>query len=88
MFVCVATLIAVTFASAAIGAAPLVIAVMRCREGYYQAASANCIHRPLCAPTSPAGATAQCVDGCSSFSEDPSADDTRHRHGGVSKILR
>lgn len=61
--------------------------VMQCREGYYKAASGHCVHRPVCAPAPPPGATAECGDGCFTFSEDPTDDDTCHGRQGVMKIF-
>jgi hypothetical protein len=59
-------------------------AVMQCSEGYYKAASGDCVHRPICGvSTAPPGATAQCADGCYTFSEEPSGDYTCRGHGGV-----
>jgi Protein of unknown function (DUF3761) len=81
-----ATLIAA--AAVAIGGiswtAPPTSAAMQCREGYYKAASGDCVHRPVCGVSSPPpGATAQCADGCYTFSENPDEDYTCHGHGGV-----
>ncbi|BDB44835.1 MULTISPECIES: DUF3761 domain-containing protein [Mycobacterium] len=59
-----------------------------CSKGYYKAASGNCVHRPICGvSTQPDGATALCNDGCWSFSENPSEDDTCSGHGGAKKVL-
>jgi hypothetical protein len=55
-----------------------------CPSGYYKAASGDCVHRPICGVSAPPqGATAHCVDGCYTFSEEPSEDYTCHGHGGV-----
>jgi hypothetical protein len=62
-------------------------AVMQCSKGYYKAASGDCVHHPVCTSAPPPGATAQCADGCYSFSEDPSEDDTCHGRGGVARAL-
>jgi hypothetical protein len=77
-----ATLIAAAIVTSAIGfASP---ANARAASGYYRAASGDCVHRPVCnVPTQPPGATAQCADGCYSFSEHPDDSDTCHGHGGV-----
>lgn len=87
MFLRVATLIAVTVASATIGSASPANAVMHCSKGYYKAASGDCVHKPVCAPSPPPGATGQCVDGCFTFSEDPNDDDTCHGRGGLLKAF-
>ena len=52
-----------------------------CDAGHYANVSGHCVRRPIHASHAPAGATAKCNDGSSSFSE-------RHRgtcshHGGV-----
>jgi hypothetical protein len=63
-------------------------AVMQCSKDYYRAASGHCVHKPVCTPAPPPGATAQCADGCFTFSEDPTDDDTCHGpRGGVAKIF-
>ena len=81
MSIRVAVLIAVTVASAVIGTASPANSAMQCSKGYYKAASGDCVHRPICNVTSPPpGATVQCPDGCYSFSENPSDDDTCHGH--------
>jgi hypothetical protein len=51
----------------------------------YTAASGDCVERPTRAPSRPPGATAQCVDGAWSFSENPYSGGTCHGHGGVSR---
>jgi len=87
MFLRVATLTAVAVASAAIGSASPANAGMQCSEGYYKAASGHCVHKPVCTPSPPPGATGQCVDGCFTFSEDPNDDDTCHGRGGLLKAF-
>lgn len=62
-------------------------AVMQCSKGFYKAASGDCVHRPVCTPPAPPGATAECADGCFTFSEDPTDDDTCHGRGGVKHAL-
>lgn len=63
---------------------PTTSAATQCREGYYKAASGDCVHRPVCGVSSPPpGATAQCADGCFTFSENPDEDYTCRAHGGV-----
>jgi hypothetical protein len=62
-------------------------AVMQCSKGFYKAASGDCVHRPVCTPSPPPGATAECADGCFTFSEDPTNDDTCHGRGGVKHAL-
>jgi len=86
MLLRLATLIAVLAASAAIGATSPANAV-QCSKGYYKAASGDCVHKPVCAPSPPPGATGQCVDGCFTFSEDPNDDDTCHGRGGLQKAF-
>jgi Protein of unknown function (DUF3761) len=84
MFLRVATLIAVTLASAAVGTASPANAAMQCSKGYYKAASGDCVHRPVCGvPSPPPGATAECADGYYTFSETLDGDYTCHGHGGV-----
>jgi len=59
-----------------------------CHSGYYKAASGDCVHRPVCGVSSPPqGATAQCNDGCYSFSENSDMDETCTRHEGTKKVL-
>lgn len=68
--------------------APPAGAEMRCPDGYYKAASGDCVHRPVCGVTSPPqGATALCQDGCYSFSENADMDETCSRHGGTQRQL-
>ncbi len=75
------TAVVATFGTTAIALAPPASA---CPSGYYKAASGDCVHRPICGVTTqPPGSTAQCADGCWSFSENPNEDETCHGHGGV-----
>jgi Protein of unknown function (DUF3761) len=62
-------------------------AVMQCSKGFYKAASGDCVHRPVCTPAPPPDATAECADGCFTFSEDPTDDDTCHGRGGVKRVF-
>lgn len=56
-----------------------------CEGEYYEAASGDCVHRPVARPSAPEGATAQCSDGTFSFSQ--SRRGTCSHHGGVSDWL-
>lgn len=60
---------------------------MQCPKDYYKAASGHCVHKPVCTPSPPPGATGQCADGCFTFSEDPNDDDTCHGHDGLLKAF-
>jgi hypothetical protein len=84
----VTAVIAVTVASAAIGAASPASAARQCREGSYTGGSGDCVHRAARAPAPRLGATPQCADGCDLLSEDPTGDDTCHGRGGAAKILQ
>jgi xanthine/CO dehydrogenase XdhC/CoxF family maturation factor len=85
MFLRVATLIAVTLVSAAVGTASPAAAVMHCSKDYYKAVSGDCVHKPVCTPSRPPGATGQCADGCFTFSEDPDDEHACHGRGGLQK---
>jgi hypothetical protein len=87
MLLRVATVIAIIGAFGTIGSASPASAVMQCSKGYDKAASGDCVHKPVCAPSPPPGATGQCADGCFTFSEDPNADDTCHGRGGLQKAF-
>jgi hypothetical protein len=87
LFGSIGTLIAITVAFPAIGMASPANAAMQCPKGFYKAASGDCVHRPVCTPSPPPGATAQCADGCFTFSEDPTDDDTCHGRGGVKQAF-
>jgi Protein of unknown function (DUF3761) len=80
-------LIASTVATIATSAIALAPPANACPSGTYKAASGDCVKRPVCTATQPSDATAQCRDGCWSFSEDPYADDTCHGRGGVLRVL-
>jgi hypothetical protein len=54
-------------------------------DNYYTNSSGNLVHAPAYAPSVPAGATAQCVDGTYSFSQHRSG--TCSHHGGVARWL-
>jgi hypothetical protein len=56
-----------------------------CGSDSYVNSRGNCVHRPVAAPTAPAGASAQCADGTYSFSQ--SRRGTCSHHGGVSRWL-
>jgi Protein of unknown function (DUF3761) len=84
MFLRAVLIAAAAIAAIPIGSAPPANSVMECPQGYYRAASGDCVHRPVCGvPSPPAGATAKCADGCYSFSEHPYDDETCNRHGGA-----
>jgi Protein of unknown function (DUF3761) len=87
MLLRVATVTAIIGAFGTIGSASPwpAAAGMQCSKGYYKAASGDCVHKPVCTPSPPPGATGQCVDGCFTFSEDPNDDDTCHGRGGLQK---
>jgi len=53
-----------------------------CSRGYYKNVYGHCIHGPS---SSPAGATARCVDGTYSYSQ--SASGTCSHHGGVGQWI-
>ncbi|WP_372494558.1 DUF3761 domain-containing protein [Mycobacterium colombiense] len=75
-----------TLGTTAIASAPPASA---CPTGYYKASSGDCVHRPICGvATQPPDATALCNDGCWSFSENATEDDTCHGHQGTSKVLQ
>ncbi|MCV7381455.1 DUF3761 domain-containing protein [Mycobacterium alsense] len=81
----IATALATIGTSMAIATAPPASA---CPSGYYKAASGDCVHRPVCGvATQPPGATALCNDGCWSFSENPSEDETCRGHQGTARVL-
>jgi len=54
-------------------------------DDYYTNVDGNSVHRPVEAPSIPAGATAQCRDGSYSFSQHRSG--TCSHHGGVASWL-
>jgi hypothetical protein len=56
-----------------------------CTNGTYVNSAGNTICSPEAAPSAPAGATAQCVDGTYSFSQSHSG--TCSHHGGVASWL-
>lgn len=56
-----------------------------CGDDSYVNSSGHCIHRPVRAPTAPAGASARCRDGTYSFSEHRRG--TCSHHGGVAEWL-
>ena len=56
-----------------------------CPNGTYVNTAGNTVCSPYSSPTTPAGATAQCVDGTYSFSQ--SHRGTCSHHGGVSQWL-
>lgn len=56
-----------------------------CAAGYYLNVDDNCISSPVAAPSTPAGATAECRDGTYSFSQHRSG--TCSHHGGVARWL-
>ncbi|ARV82560.1 DUF3761 domain-containing protein [Mycobacterium intracellulare] len=87
MCVRIVALIAATIAVLVTASTVLAPSASACPSGYYKAASGQCVHRPICAPAPPPGATAQCADGCYSFSENPDEDDTCHGRGGVQRAL-
>ncbi|ORA09861.1 DUF3761 domain-containing protein [Mycobacterium arosiense] len=87
MFARIIVFIAATIAALGITSIVRAAPASACSSGYYKAASGHCVHRPVCAPTPPPGATAECVDGCYSFSENPDEDDTCHGRGGVQRVL-
>ena len=76
MLLCAAFAVAAATAVGTIWAASPANAVVQCSKGFYKAASGDCVHRPVCTPAPPPGATAECADGCFTFSEDPT-DSTR-----------
>jgi len=65
--------------------APVVAPQPNCTNGTYVNSAGNTVCSPESAPTAPAGATAQCVDGTYSFSQSHSG--TCSHHGGVSSWL-
>ncbi|WP_083212109.1 DUF3761 domain-containing protein [Mycobacterium intracellulare] len=69
MCVRIVALIAATIAVLVTASTVLAPSASACPSGYYKAASGQCVHRPISAPAPPPGATAQCADGCYSFSE-------------------
>jgi Protein of unknown function (DUF3761) len=88
MSVRVAAIIAATIATLGTTAIALSPPASACPSGYYKAASGDCVHRPICGVTrQPPGATALCNDGCWSFSENPSEDETCRGHQGTAKVL-
>jgi hypothetical protein len=56
-----------------------------CSNGTYVNSAGNTVCSPYSAPSAPAGATAQCVDGTYSFSQTHSG--TCSHHGGVTQWL-
>jgi cytoskeletal protein RodZ len=58
---------------------------LNCPNGTYVNVYGNTVCSPYSAPTTPAGATAQCLDGTYSFSQSRSG--TCSHHGGVSTWL-
>jgi hypothetical protein len=56
-----------------------------CPNGTYVNSSGNTVCSPYSSPSTPAGATAQCVDGTYSFSQSRSG--TCSHHGGVAQWL-
>lgn len=56
-----------------------------CPNGTYVNSAGNTVCSPYSAPSAPAGATAQCVDGTYSFSQSRSG--TCSHHGGVAQWL-
>lgn len=57
-----------------------------CGPDTYINSIGHCVHRPVRAPSAPAGASARCRDGTFSFSEHRRG--TCSHHGGVAKWLR
>jgi hypothetical protein len=83
----IVALIGATFVTIGTAAVALAPPANACSTDFYKAASGHCVHRPVCTPAPPPGATAQCRDGCYSFSEDPTDDDTCHGRGGVKQYF-
>ncbi|HEV7449470.1 MAG TPA: DUF3761 domain-containing protein [Candidatus Paceibacterota bacterium] len=54
-------------------------------DNYYTNVDGNSVHSPAYAPSTPAGASAQCRDGTYSFSQHRSG--TCSHHGGVAEWL-
>ena len=61
------------------------VAAAACNADSYINSSGHCVHRPVKAPTAPAGASAKCRDGTFSFSEHRQG--TCSHHGGVAQWL-
>jgi len=75
-------------ASASIGAptSPVISADDQCGDGYeWSKTVGSCIPVPTNAPTPPAGATYQCVDGTYSYSK--TSQGACSRHGGIDHPL-
>jgi hypothetical protein len=79
---CVSLVLATSAAVApAASAPPQAARATACTSGYYKNVDGKCVHRPVHAPSAPAGATAKCRDGTYSFSRHASG--TCSHHGGV-----
>lgn len=68
-----------------VGSYVYVAPATNCPNGTYTNTAGNVVCSPYSAPSAPAGATAQCVDGSYSFSQSRSG--TCSHHGGVSVWL-
>jgi len=88
MSIRIAALVAATIATIATTSIALAPSANACSSGFYKAKSGDCVHRPICgASTQPPGATALCGDGCWSFSENPTEDETCSGHQGTQRVL-
>jgi hypothetical protein len=68
-----------------VASAPTPAPAPSCTNGTYVNSAGNTVCSPEAAPSAPAGATAQCVDGTYSFSQSRSG--TCSHHGGVATWL-